>query len=251
MKQTIIILLLMLLGLFSIVIKQNLGQVHWLFPYLSELSSILLVSGVLTFLYRVFMDREVYDQLKQLFHIHDSIIDGGLNEVLPESQDFNFARLIEKNQTLSIVMNDGMRWIGNNAVRLRERFNKSGLLTEIFTVDPERCFLKCLSEKTQVTQDELKEKINGSWKRLKVMFEESEKRGILKIYALKNYPTISIFLTEDESVITLYQVSSGRTNVPLFEINKVNNNKSLFEFLKKDVDTLRSESRLYFDSSMS
>ncbi len=113
------------------------------------------------------------------------------------------------------VMNDGQRWIGNNTVALEERFSQK-TETNFFTVDPESEFIKVLAIKTGMTEDDLKKKIEDSWKRIENAFEKSSKQGTLSIYALKTYPTKSVFISENILVETPYQISSGRVKIPVY-----------------------------------
>jgi hypothetical protein len=75
-------------------------------------------------------------------------------------------------------------------------------------------------------------------------YNNSEKKGQLKIYRLKTYPTRSIFLTEKVLVETPYQIASGRANIPVFVYRKVARHDSIFGFAKHDIESLRKEAIL-------
>lgn len=132
MRVYVIASLMMILGLLAIAYKGTLEEQSKLLPYLNDLSSVLLVGGLLSLLYKVFQDKEYYNNLKRLLRIHDSVDELGLKEILPESQAFNFTGLLENDDNLSIVMNDGLRWVGNNAVSLKNRFSKKGRVTSFY-----------------------------------------------------------------------------------------------------------------------
>jgi hypothetical protein len=244
MRVYVIASLLIILGLGSIAYKGSLQADDWKIPYLAELSSALLVGGLLSLLIKIFQDKESESNLRRLLRIHDSVDELGLRQILPESQAYNFTTLLEDAGSLVIVMNDGLRWIGNNTVSLQNRFSKSGTITELFTVDPDGHFVTSLAAKTGLTPDDLKKKIHDTWKRAEEAFNNSEKKGKLKIYRLKTYPTKSLFLSENLLIETPYQIASGRTNVPVFEYRKVARTDSPFGFANKDVQAMRNEATL-------
>ena len=173
MRVYVIASILIILGLLSIVYKGSLPINDWKVPFLEEFASALLVGGLLSLLFKVFQDKESESTLRRLLRIHDSVDELGLRQILPESQGYNFTKLIETAGTLSIVMNDGLRWVGNNTVALQERFSKQ-TTTEIFTVDPDSYFAKSLAQKVGMSVDDLRRKIEETWKRLALCVNVSE-----------------------------------------------------------------------------
>ena len=241
MRIYVIASILIILGLGAIAYKGTLASNSALLPYISDVSSALLVGGLLSLLFRIFQDKESESTLRRLLRIHDSVDELGLREIMPEVQGYNFTDLIHNSDRLSIVMNDGLRWVGNNAVALQERFSRK-VETEFFLVDPEGAFIKTLAAKVSCTEDELSKKIKDAWQRIEDAWEKSDKKGSLKIYRLKTYPTKSIFLTENELIETPYQTASGRATIPLFIYAKVARQDSPYEFARKDINELRKES---------
>jgi hypothetical protein len=243
MRAYIIASVLIILGLIAIAYKGSLATGAWQLPYLNDLSSALLVGGLLSLLFKLFQDKESEGTLRRLMRIHDSVDELGLTEIKPESQGCNFTDFIENADDLSVVINDGLRWVGNNTVALQTRFGKKSL-TEIFTVDPDSSFVESLSAKVNSTPEEIKKKIHDTWKRLEDAYNNSEKKGQLKIYRLKTYPTRSIFLTENALIETPYQTASGRAIIPAFLYRKVARQDSIYVFAKHDVEALRKEAKI-------
>lgn len=243
MRVYIIASVLIIAGLLSIVLKGYVSSSHWFFPFLNDLSSTLLVGGMISLLFKVFQDRESENALRRLLRIHDSVDELGLQEIFSQSQDYNFRRIIDDSDSLSIVMNDGCRWVGNYTVNLRCRFSKR-CETSFFTVDPDCDFARALASKIEMPLGDLQKKIANTWKLLENVYNESTKKGVLRIYKLKNYPTRSLFLTETMLVETPYQAASGRVNIPVYVYRKVARQDSLFNFASRDIESLRSESTL-------
>lgn len=242
MRTYVVASILIIVGLAAIAFKGSLAPTDWRVPYLTELSSALLVGGLLSILFKVFQAREAEANLRRLMRIHDSVDELGLTELLPESQGYNYSDIILNSGELSIVINDGLRWTGNNAVSLKERFSKAGTVTEVFTVDPESTFVASLALKTSTRPEDLKRKITDTWARLLEAWDLSSRRGTLTIYALRHYPTRSLYLTEDVLVETPYQVAGGRAKIPVYVFRRVPRQDSPYAFGKHDVESLRVES---------
>lgn len=246
MRQYIIASILIIIGLLSILFR-NLVSNEILNQVFGDFSGAVLVSGLLSLLFKIFQDKESVFTLRRLLRIHDSIDDLGLVEIKSNVLSYDYSELILNSNTLNIVMNDGQRWIGNNAVQLEKRFSKKSE-TNFFTVDPNSDFIVVLASKTGANVDSLKIKIEDSWKRLKDAYEKSEKKGELNIYSLKTYPTKSVFLSETELIETPYQISCGRVNIPLYIYKKVFNPCSPYYFVYNDVESLKKESTLQYSS---
>ncbi|MGA3161201.1 MAG: hypothetical protein ABSC77_08275 [Terracidiphilus sp.] len=243
MKTYVTASILIILALIAIACENLWPSQSWQFVYLTNFSSALLVSGLLTVLYRLLQEKQSDSTLRRLMRIHDSIDEMGLIEIEAHHQGYNFTNLIELSDHLVVVMNDGSRWVGNNTVALQVRFSKE-TLTEVFTVDPDSAFVDCLAHKTSLTVDDVRRRIHDTWNRLDQIYHQSEKSGRLKIYRLKTYPTRSLFLTENTLVETPYQIASGRINIPAFVYHKVDAPDCLYEFGKHDVDAMRKEAIL-------
>ena len=157
MRQYIIASILIIIALISMVYKASLPTASLLTPYLSDFNSALLVGGLLSILFKIFQDKESESTLRRLLRIHDSVDDLGLKEIMPEVQAFNFTDIIQNSDSLVVVMNDGLRWVGNNTVALQNRFSKKSI-TEIFTVDPQSNFVSILAAKTSTTEADLQKK---------------------------------------------------------------------------------------------
>lgn len=243
MRFYVIASVLIILGLSAIAYKGTLEQTSALLPYISDVSSALLVGGLLSLLFRIFQDKESESNLRRLLRIHDSVDELGLREIKPEVQDFNFTEMIHEADHLCIVMNDGLRWIGNNTVALQERFSKK-FETEFYLIDPDSSFVTSLAAKTASTEQDLKKKINDAWTRIDDAWNRSKKKGSVKIFRMKTYPTKSMFLTEYQLVETPYQTASGRATIPVYVYAKVARDDSPYSFARRDIDEMRKEATL-------
>jgi len=248
MLQYIVFSFLCIAGLVVTLIQEAWAKQHWSYPYLSQISSTLLVGGVLSLLYKIFIDRYTEKRLRELLRIHDSVDVSGLREVQLDSQNYNFSEFLARADVFEVVMNDGLRWIGNYSVELEKRFAR-GTSTSFFFADPAGLFLPALALKTGVAVEDLKSKIVQTEALLKETYQRSSKKGLLEIYHLKNYPTQSIFASEDHVVVTPYQCASGRRAIPLFIYEDNSDERCYVRDVKNDLKNVRNESKLVFSSA--
>ena len=228
-----------------------LGQAHvnsntspgW-YTALGNIGSAILICGLLTFLQDLITKQIEDANLRSLLGISSSIRESRLKTILTDSSQFNYKDLIIKSADFSAILNDGLRWVGNNSPHLEKRFSRKNTVTEFFFVDPESHFSHALAQKTDKTHDELKSKIEQSVSQLVSTYNKTCKAGELRIYYLKNYPTQTLFYADDSVVVTPYQVSSGRSIIPLYEYEYEEGHVSIASHLFKDLETVRKESRL-------
>lgn len=241
MRIYIIGSILFILGLLSITWQQSEIIPTWIKPYCDEFSSALIVGGLLSLLFKIFQDKQSENNLKRFLRIHDSVDDCGLQEIVKEAQSYSFSSIIENSKKLSIIMNDGLRWTGNNTVSLQKRLSTNNTITEMFTVDPDSDFVNCLAQKTSIDKIDVQKKIKETWKRLDEIYNSSDKKGQMTIFKLKTYPTKSLFISEDICIETPYQISSGRVKIPVIVYRKVDRSDSLYNFIYNDYEAIKSE----------
>lgn len=247
--HTIYILLAVTFGLLLLLCQTKIGDTNsfWYFAC-GNIANTLIVTATITIIYNLFLKSDEERNLIKLLRLSYSVHDSGLNEIITDSKNYNYTNMIKRSDSFSVVMNDGLRWIGNNSQELELRFNRNSE-TEFFLVNPNSAFCRILSQKVDSEYEVIKDKIISSINLLASTYEKSTKKGTLKIFLLKNYPTQTIFLSEDKVVITPYQTASGRNIIPLYEYDYVENKTSIGYYIASDVKNIREESRLCYDST--
>lgn len=244
--------------IFSLIVIAGLGTTLWqvsvdqktspfTYQFLSQISGTLLIGGTLSLLHKIVVDRSADKRLRSLLRIHDSVDVSGLKEILLDSKSFNFTEMLQRADDLQVVMNDGERWVGTYSVELERRFCRK-VATTIYITDPNGKFADALAAKTGLTIAELQGKISKMEATLKSAYNRSTKQGTLRIFYLKNYPTQSIFASEDLVVITPYQTSGGRRVVPLFIYEDNKDGRCYARDVKQDLINVATESTLAFKS---
>lgn len=219
------------------------------YTMIGDLASALLICGAVSLLQEIFTNDESYRKIMNLFKVSEAVKDSGLTDIKTDSNDYNFKDLIRDSENFYTIMNDGLRWVETNSPALVERFSHKGYSTEFYFVDPEGAFAPALATKTARELPSLKEKIRQSVQTIKDTYERSRKQGVVKIYYLKNYPTQSLFYTDNTVIVTSYQTSCGRNIVPLYEYRYSKRETNIAKYLYNDLDNVRNESKLIFDSS--
>lgn len=209
-----------------------------------NVASVVLISGLLTLLQNLIVKKFDDDKLLTLLQLSKSIVQSGLRRILTNCAEYNYTQLIEKSKRFSAIMNDGLRWVGNQTPILEKRFNSKHTETEFFLVNPQGDFMKPLAGKTSTTITDLERKIEQTVSLIESTYEKSKKGGHLRIYYLGHYPTQTLFYTENRVLVTPYQTSSGRNIIPLYEYEYEKGVVSIASYLVEDLERVRNESRM-------
>ena len=227
MRNYVIFSILIIIGLLLLLIQPLVDSESYWYTTIGNISNTLLIGGTLSLLYDLFLKKEENENLLKMLKISFSVHDSGLRQIMTNSADYKFSALLTSSEKFIAIMNDGLRWVGNHSPEIESRFNKKDTLTEFYFVDPNSEFCKALAIKTEVSLSDLQGKIKQTISLIDSTYKRSLKKGKLRVYLLKNYPTQSIFLTENKIVVTPYQTASGRNVIPLFEYDYKEGKKSL------------------------
>lgn len=246
----IIALILVVMGFAILLMQLKLckPETFW-YSVSGNAASVILICGVLGFLEEVISKQDRDKQLRELFGVSSAIKDSGLLDIKIDSQEYSYSQLLSNSDVFYTIMNDGLRWVNTYSAQLKKRFSNKTKVTEFFFVDPNGFFVNALAQKTGRVPDSLRNKIEETVSVLSDLYlNQSSKEGSLKIYYLKNYPTQSIFYTDNIIVTTSYQTSCGRNTVPLFEYKYDKASTNIAKFLYNDLDNVRRESQLIFEN---
>ena len=235
MREYIVFSVVAILGLLCIVWSQSLSDTNGWVPFLDAVSSTLLMGGLLGVLYKKFVDGLHYKEIKRLLKVHDAIDDSGLLEFHPKVNEFNYAEIINEANELTIVVNDGLSWVKHYANDLRNRFNQD-TKTVLFKLDPDSEFIPAFANKVNYTTKDYKSKLDTARVEIIKLYDESSKKGTLEIHLLKNFPTHSLYLTEKKLIITPYQMSSKRLNIPVFVYDAEDKSRGVFKDINQDLN---------------
>jgi len=243
-RSTIAILAMVIVGLLFLLASINMEKGFWA-SLLNQLSTVLLVGGIWTGSYELFMRRDFIkineDQTSQVLD-RITLAEGedalGLVEVLHDSTDFDYTPLLLEAEHLTIVLNDGRTWISTHNDDLRHRLADEDKTTTIFLLHPESPMLHVLARKVDSTRDNLRSKISESIQMLKNLSIEGKTN--LEILGHHLYNPHSTFLGDDIAILTLYFTARGRRTVPLLKF-KDKERHGFLKMLREDLTDLRND----------
>lgn len=160
----------------------------------------------------------------------------GIYENFP-LKDEEILRDFVNSKSLYIVMNDSKAFISGNIQLFKKRVEIAENKTYFILQDYNRSdIMEALERKnghekgyyTNKIRDVIKYDIENLKK------DKNESHEIISILN-QNYNTLSIVLSDNYAMVSIYRVSSGKNAVPHFVFAK---GASEFEFVKKDVDKL-------------
>lgn len=242
----LIITLLIIIGLGCYLIQSLIDvETHPFWStFFGNVGSAVLICGLLSLFQILITKKFDDDNLRHLLGISSSIKTSRLKTIMTNCADYNYKEIITKSADFSAIMNDGLRWVGNNTPLLEKRFNRKNTETDFYLVNPDSDFCKALANKTNITEDELQNKIKQTVSLIETTYNRSEKKGQLRVYYLKNYPTQTLFYSEDRVIVTPYQTSSGRSIIPLYEYEYEEGDVSIASHLFDDLKRVKAESKL-------
>ncbi|MBX3418089.1 MAG: hypothetical protein KF851_10840 [Pirellulaceae bacterium] len=252
MSRIVVALTFIIAGLLGLLIGTYVAESSKFWGvFLDHLAAAFIVVGLISISEKFLAEKEHTRQLLKYLNIHESVHHSGLHRSYIGADNADYTNIILKSKNLAIVFNDGKTWIGDRKFELlRQRLRNKSTITEVFLLRPEEEILKSIAQKTCVDgstlEDEIertKEKINETVRSLKSLQKESEHHGKLSIRFILYYPMYTLCLGDDEGIVSLYTTSSWKTReIPVLEIKKTDSNKSLYNFLKDDIERLRAQS---------
>jgi len=249
MKNYLILSILVIVSLVLLLVQVQIEHSKFWYNTLGNIANTFLISGTLTLLYQFFSKREEDQQLHQMLKISDSIQQCGLKNIHPDVLHYDFSGLLHTANHFTAIMNDGLRWFGNHTHLIEARFNRRGTVTEFFLVNPDSAFCQLLSEKVKLDHSFMQGKIRQACKSIEATYRKSHQRGELRVYYLKDFPTQSLFVTEQQVIATPYQMSPGRSEIPAFEYHYQKGVKSIGSAIYADVERIRLVCDLVVDYS--
>lgn len=234
-------------SLLLFLLSGNINKPFWN-DVVKSIAGALLITGTFSVLHSVIEVKEEESFFAQLFAISSSIKESGLLDIKTDSKDYSFKSVLKESKEFTAVLNDGRSWVIQHYTDLKTRVSTDGTTTDFLLVDPDGLFIPALAQKTNYTNENLKAKINECVQTLKDLYTESDKKGSLRISFLKNYPTQSLYFTDDKVIVTPYQIACGRNTVPVYVYSCIVGNETIGEFLVKDLKNIIAESRMIWNN---
>jgi hypothetical protein len=268
---------LIVVSLLILLLSTNFLEPHsFLSAFLNQLSTALLISGLWSGVYDLFLRREFIDihenhaqqVISATTRLESTVKDstGTISEALVQSadqlsqqlsfakreellglaearlsaHDYDYTHLILHSENLVLVLNDGRTWVSNHAALLKKRFTDSSKKTAVFLLHPNSSMLEVLAKKVGSNRESLQRKIYETVDLLKDVKTDSTQ---LAIYGHYLYNAYSLFMGDTYAVVTPYFNSKGRRTVPLFRYDdREGQGDCYYQQLREDVEVLKLDS---------
>lgn len=161
----------------------------------------------------------------------------GLDCVVPESDKFDYTNLLENNQRVVILLNDGRTWLSVHRTRLAKRLADPNKETTVFLIRPGSPMVEVLAKKGNISSEALTQRIRES---IALLLEIRGPRSNLEILGHSLFNPHSVVLGDDNAAVVPYFASRGGRNVPLFHFTD-SGDESYFRHLREDLERLRKD----------
>lgn len=215
------------------------------------------IGTVFTFLTKDSIKNDVRKTINEELDTISNFKKLGLSKVYLDAKDYNFKDLLLNSQDLSILINDGKAWKSTYSSEINSRLKKIGYSTKFILLDLENNDdLNTLMIRKTKHEDDInyiRNKINIVESTLKEVTVEGHNLEIIKHNLFNPY---SVFMSNEEAVVTPYRVSRGKDTVPLYVYKKpdidcgfgcqkceLNNFEYINEYcrLRKDLNNLETD----------
>ncbi|MBY8059295.1 hypothetical protein KW465_06715 [Vibrio fluvialis] len=243
LKLIIYCLLLSIFGIFTLYVS----SVHVTDPIFSEIGKAISISIItaafFTIVINVFQKNYFEEKLSEVLEHHVPFMNR-LNKVgitsfersFPLQSDDYEASFIESD-TVTLVFNDGKRFYQNNITLFRKRFAKKGKTTRFIFMDPNaEDSIAVLTRKNGHKGSYYSDKIKQFIEALKE--ETSKEEHNVEIYVHDLFTTMSVILTDQYAMFSLYRIAPGQEAVPHITVQKNSSDLCEYEKISKDVDKL-------------
>ena len=144
-------------------------------------------------------------------------------------------------KVVTLVMNDGKRFISNNIDVFRERFSENGKETRFIFLNPDcKDSISVLTRKNGHEGDYYINKIKEYRKDLQ-KFEDEYPYHKIKVLYQNYFTTMGILLTDNYAMISLYRISPGQDIVPNLIFKKNQSEINEYKKIYDDVNRLSDE----------
>ncbi len=155
----------------------------------------------------------------------------GLREVQRESGSIDaLNHMVLESLSLIIIINDGRTWVSNNSTRLEARLRDPKKKTTVVLLHPDTKVVELQAIKESVDPDSIRGKIRQT---VAILKELGRSGGELTVLGHDLYNPQSVYIGDDQAVVTPYFTAPGRKPIPAF-IFRNTGDGSHFAYLRED-----------------
>lgn len=191
----------------------------WLRNALSQLGSLLLVSGAVAVYWDLRGKRDMIDEVLARVRTSEEVRLSGIDGVTTEYQSLPWGDFLEASSTFDLFIISGHTWRGSSWKHLKQFAANPKKSMRVFLPDPEDApTVAVIAQRLDSTP----EQVAGQIKEMaREMAELLESRGAdIRIYYRTGDPTYTLYKFDSVAVVTMYSNSRKRADVPALTVRK-------------------------------
>lgn len=197
-----------------------------------------IISSILNYYSKNYFEN-AYKNLIESVPILNTYIHIGLQKLDNEYPIEHYKSSFIKSDTVTLVFNDGKKFITTNIELFKSRLEQTGKITQFIFLDPNATdSMSVLARKNDKPLDYYPKKINGFISYLKKDFIEKYPNHTIEIYVHSFFTTTSIVLMDDYAMLATYRLSPGYAKVPHFVFEKNIFDKNEYSKIREDIHNL-------------
>lgn len=211
------ILLLLVVGLLMGIISQQFTSEFWKASF-SNISSALIVAGVLSFINEKIMKENLIEIILDKVDLKKNIDTTGVSEIHTNISNIKYSSYLKNSEkNIDIIHTYGRTWTSNNIDEISEKLLNSDCNIRIVLVNPNSLFIDGLAYVYGETSDGLRQIILDMSERWKELYEKKEAvkgkttESSIKLYYHKNLPSCSLYRFDDNIINVQSKLSCGRS----------------------------------------
>lgn len=249
----VVTLVIFLLGIGTLYVAETLPDENkFQIAILNKAATTFLVSGLLAFLNRVFLERNLIDLILSKTNLKRSIDDTGIVDVKTNINDVDYHSLFNSVNKIDIAHVYGRTWTSTYEDKIVKALS-SGTKIRVLVCDKDSPFVKGLAFQYESDETKLAERIDdvlGTWKNIRAKVKTRKARKNLQVFRSCMLPSFSLYRFNDKVVIVMNRLSkTGKTkNLNVLTCEKNESEKSMFNNCMEDLENLiESSSEIIFE----
>lgn len=206
---------------------------------LRELGAILVATGIVALLWELFAKRSLFEEIMEKIRLAEQVRNAGLVNITTRLyREIDWPELFKNVRELDMCFVYARTWRHINTLYLQDLASKPDVRIRVIIPDPENIeIIKELSQRFEMTPDELKKQINEAVAELENIFDENCKAKYSLWYLLTT-PVFSFYKFDNTAIITLQRYGKDIGGLPAFEVKK---GGDLYRFIENELNSILNE----------
>lgn len=191
----------------------------WLRNVLSQLGSLVLISGAVAVYWDLRGKRDMIDEVLVRVRTSEQIVAAGITNVTTDYQSLEWRERFETSTTFDLFIVYGHTWRGSNWKYLQDFAADPRKSIRVFLPDPrDLATVAVLADRFDYTPERVKRQIEEMARDMATLLEDHG--ADLRIYYRVGDPTYTLYKFDRSAVVTMYSNSRKRGDVPAIAVTR-------------------------------